>query len=96
MAIIWLKAQGRKEKQCIKGPAHNYDYGDYSHKEIRELRDDRRTRRLPKTGVATTMVCRRMCDNHHYSLEEEEIQPLWLLIQDGQATRKREPLRHYD
>ena len=42
---LWLKWKSDAENQ---GPAHNYDYNDYSQREIREPRDDRKTRRLPR------------------------------------------------
>ena len=43
------------------------------------------------TGVATTMVCHRMCDNHYYCLEEEE--RLTTMRGDRQA---QGDLCHYD
>ena len=65
-------AQGRKGVQCARALHYDYDYNDYSEREIREPRDDRKTQETTTTGVATTMVCHRMCDYHHYSPEEEE------------------------
>ena len=42
---LWLKWKTDAEHQ---GPAHNYDYNDYSQREIREPRDDMKTRRPPR------------------------------------------------
>ena len=47
------------------------DYNDYSQREIRDRRRQE-TKETTTTGVATAMVCHRMCDYHHYSPEEEE------------------------
>ena len=47
-----------------------------------------------KTGVATTMVCHRMCDYHHYSPKEEERDCGHYHRSTG--TRRRVPLRHND
>ena len=54
-----------------KGPAHDYDYNDNCQRQrrVRRRQEDKET---TTTGVATTMVCPRVCDNHHYSPEEEE------------------------
>ena len=63
-------AQGRK--RCRARALHyDYDYNDSSQRELR-VRRRQEDKETTTTGIVTTMVCPRVCDNHHYSPEEEE------------------------
>ena len=78
---------GSRRKECVsgcKGPAHDYDYNDYSQREKRSMRrqEDEET---TTTGVATTKVCHCVCDYHHYSPEEEKIPAMTTII--GEKTQ---------
>ena len=62
-------AQG--ERRSCRARALHYDYNDNCQRQrrVRRRQEDKET---TTTGVATTMVCPRVCDYHHEHLEEEE------------------------
>ena len=81
---LWLKWKTDAEHQ---GLAHNYDYNDYSQRELREPRDDMKTRRPPRQE-SLLQWCVVVCVTIITTVWRRKRDRLWLLPQEYRHKEK--------